>query len=345
MSEDIRSIKEKYNVDNEGAGVILDTAMSSGKPLHIIASFYNLLSDNGKRKVTGAMMMNKLHEHELNKIRTRQQVGTKDDHSTKGIMNSFTIGKREEGQPGRYISTRQKLEVDGKEEKRVPQRIVPPKYYYFDIDLNFDFTGHDRPPAYDKQFRGFHEGVPYVRVTIDKIISPSRYPIETVEINEKTGEEKIVKKLVPGYKKAMFDIFYGAGKSQSIPFDIPYQANAEFDIIAGRTAAKKSYEILLKTMTPQLKEYYKAIRDDKKAIHIMDVLDTSDIDRKLTKEKMFKEYYGSDYKEERKRKSVKPSSKRKNKRKIIKKKCVCPSVHKRRVTAIKKKLGQRVRKK
>jgi hypothetical protein len=338
MSDDIKAIKEKYKVDNEGAGVILETAMASGKPLFVVASFYNLLSDNGRRKVTGAMMANKLHEHELNKIRTSQQVGTKDDHSTKIIRTPFTGGIRGEGSFGRNISTRKRLGDETFTEVRAPQRIIPPKYYYFDLDMNFDMTGKDKPPAYDKQFRGFHEGIPYIRVTIERTISPSRYPIETVE------NGAIVKKMMPGKKVGSFDIFYGMGISKNIKFEIPYQENTEFDISAGRLFAKKARDILVSTLTPQIKEYYKAIRDDKKAQHIMDIIDTSSIDKDLTKEKMFKEYYGENY-QERKRKSTKPSPKRKSKPKVIKKKCTCSSLHKHKVIDIKKKLKQKGRRK
>jgi hypothetical protein len=346
----IKEIKEKYNVSQDAAQIIFEAAHESQVPLHTIVSLYRSESDMGKKYVSAGMLWNAIRTFTITQMSNKRPIGTMDDRSTKYVKSTFDEHGNKHyddngkliPQPARFISTRKMLGADQYKEQHMQPRTISPKYYYFDLDMHFDVTGKDKPPSYDRQFRGFHEGVPYARVTVDKIISPSHYPIPiTDESGKVIGREK-----TKGYRLLNVDVFYG-GHSQTIQLKAPYENIASFDVGIGQNVIKEIHHMLNVMMTDNVKMLYEHIKNDKNAIHIIEAIDTSDYDKKMATARMLEEYYGKDYKNsDRKRKSTKPSPKRHTIiKKKVKRKCVCkpPTQHKRKVAAIKKKLTRKVK--
>ena len=52
MSLEIDEIKRKYNISDDGVAKIVDVTHRTGIPIHILASIYNYVSENGLVHVT-----------------------------------------------------------------------------------------------------------------------------------------------------------------------------------------------------------------------------------------------------------------------------------------------------
>jgi hypothetical protein len=398
MPDDIASIKNKYNVNDYAATMLLEASIQTGMPLHILHSIYNIASKNGTEPVTNGRFFDAVRTYNVTKISTSKRVGTKDDFRTNMIKRSpysgeiyvmrdksgnpirdingeimistgGTIPLNEKGKrldnKMRNVSTRKMLSEtidDEKEykEHRPSSTPVPPKYYYIHIDrptgkLKFDLMGHDLPPSYDKSFLGRGDKiVPYIRVTEIRTVNPSRYPKPIISSSGQiVGHAK-----TPGFKLLAFDSFF-QDRSQHSEVKIPYEGNVGFDSRAGRDLIiGKVRELLNLLMTPKVEALYKELYEvmkeqdmgkDKK-LYTSRIAGLDDFTKKRESEDMFRQFYGEDFKEERKRKSIKPSSKRKIVKKIVKKpikkvkKCSCSNSQKRRIIAIKKKITKRRRK-
>jgi hypothetical protein len=347
MSTTIDEIKNKYKVSFEEASIIYSAVNREGMPIHVVMSIFNTLPKGGN---IGLKLKNAIHAYQTTQISVSRPIGTKDDKSTKFLKTDFDIhgnialddkGRRLPHQPSRSISTRRMLTVDDYKETHPSPRDIPPKYYYFDLDLKFNGRGHETSPQYDTQFHGFYHHVPYARVTADKVISPSHYPVPiTDEAGNIIGREK-----TRGSRLLNVDLFF-EGDTDRIQIRAPYESRSEYDMIQGLEVVNRVRSILSNFMSDRVKKIYQIIKDDKNTDTILTQLDRKyDVGSKIESDKKLKEYYGEF--EERKRKSSKTSPKRKTiAKKTVTRKCVCkPTVHKRRVMAVKKKLTIRRKRK
>jgi len=375
MSTTIDEIKSKYKVSEAEAYIIYSAVNREGLPLHIIMSIYRTIPKSGNIALN---LKSAIHAYETTKIHAKRPIGTKDDRSTKFLSTKFTEnqpgfltstkdgsfildkhgnkiptfgyrtltdseGNKLQNLPSKSISTRRMLTADEYKEKHPSPRDIPPKYYYFDLDLKFNNRGYERSPQYDTQFRGYYHHVPYARVTVGKVISPSHYPVPiTDEAGNIIGREK-----TRGTRLLDIDLFF-EGETTRIQANAPYESRSEFDMIQGVEIVNRIREIIGKFMSDRVKLIYKQIKEDKDIDTILTKTDRElGISKKIESDKAMREYYGEGF-TERKRKYGKSSPKRKTtvKKKTTRKKCICkPTVHKKRVMAIKKKLSVRRKRK
>jgi hypothetical protein len=358
MPDTIKIIKDKYNVPNEGAVLIYEAASKGELPLHTIAAIYKSI-EREKGKVSNIDLFQGISKFIHTQKYATKPIGTKDNRSTKTVKNIFDENGEiqiasenildDDGnilvkkgqripQKSRFISTRKMLSAEDYKERFVP-RNIPPQYFYFDIDMRFERRGHELPPNYDPQFEGLHKGVPYAKVTLKKIVSPSRY--NTVPLMNDVGDI-IGRGKTKGFRLFDVEIVY-KDQSKHFEMEFPYEHLSEFDMMKGVESSNKIYEMVKYMMKNEVLELYNKLNGDKKKKKEM--YNDPKYNKNLAKNEMFKLYYGEDYKEERKRKSGKPSSKRKIiKKKTTKRKCVCTPIHKRKLVLPKKRLSIKRRK-
>lgn len=365
MTDTIKAIQEKYKVPFEGARLIYEAASHGQAPLNVIVSLYKMMEHNGTR-VDGTSLSNAIRVRNTSIAGAIRPVGTMDDRRTKNVVHKYDqtgnirIVKDKFGNETKvldqfrvltdengnkvpvkptFISTRRMLAADNYKEEFVP-REIPPKYYYFDIDLKFNQRGYDQSPSYDNQFDGYGKDIPYARVTVKKIISPSKYPVPKFdEAGNLVGREK-----TRGSRILNVDIFF-RGHSKEFELIAPYEHVTDFDTIKGVEITRKIHDMIKIFMTPRVIEFYQAIKSGKKIPTVMTMLkQTTQLDKDRKDMEKFEEFYGNDYKE-RKKRSVKSLSKRNTiKKKVTKQKCVCPTPSKRKLVSIKKKLIRKKRK-
>lgn len=346
MTYDIGEIQRKFGVSREGAALILSAIIETEMPLHVVAVIYKTVVGDANRYVTAGMLLQAIRAYNATKMSNMIRKGTKDRMDTRYISRPRfdEDNKRSIEDKGkkRSIDTHKLFRSDEFKEKMPNQSPAIPKYYYVDLDERFQRAGYDLPPSYDKQFKGYHDVIPYVKVTEVKVIHPSHYkkPI----IGEVDGKKVIIgEEKTEGRKYFNLELFFN-GISTPTPYNIPYEGLPGFDNTVGRDALlSKVREILDQMMTPDMKKVYEMIRRNEKNMTLMDhVLSNLDMNKQIQSEILRQQYYGNYEEEDRKHKRTKLLMRRIIKKKPVKKvKCNCQPKQNRKII-IKKKIVRRV---
>lgn len=352
MTADIGSIKTKYNLNDADAYVVASASRTAGESPGIVVSFLNSMrhtidsmhSHEGKVEVLVRALKNRRTGDILTKHLHIQGGG--DDLRTKSIkVRKEKVLLDEKGRPIEDIYRWTPLYKKGKGEiSTIERRVIDPRYYYFDVNGGFTATGHERPPVDDTQFNDYTDGIPYLEVKVIGRTSPKK----NVQLFDPVSLESMGTGDRFGEKTLLLTVFY-KDMMATEEITVPYQNNADGDIITGRNII---YPLIRSKLKPlydgsEVQALYKYIKEGKDKIKRADQHPgIANFIDKVETPKVFIEYYGTHYKEdaeekeERKRKRMK-LLKRKiiiNKKPVKKIKCTCPPLKKRKIITIKKKI-------
>jgi len=340
MSNDITNIQHKYGVSANGAELILETTLHHPEiGLNQVVTIYRYLAANSDGVVTSRIMRNAIASYAANKLSNARSKIPGDNLSTRGFMRPGKYDEhgnrpleRDKKKQRTYLPLHKLINNDMSHEIPLPDKIEPPKYYYLELDEKFNYRGKEKPPTQDPQFQGNGAIVPFIKVTHIKTISPSRREVPLFKNGQPDGMG-----IREGKRYYEFDTQF-KGQSQKNIVEIDYFDNVGMDSSIGRDQLLKEVrEILLQLMTPKLFEIYKLIREDKPILTRESI---KKFDKNVFSHMVLDSYYGKDFKNDRKKKSIKPSPKRKTIVKKLIKKCNCNPIQKRKLLSTKKKIAR-----
>lgn len=375
MPDVIDDIKRKYKMSDRDAHVIYDASLHTGKNIHHIALLYQTLPQSGSASDMSRKLYNAIQSANIGKLEARRKLYG-DDLRTKFVVNPFdTSGDKitlidKESKTKTLITQPRHIHVSKRLQAITPQdeiykeasraKNVPPKYYYFDVDGKFNDRGYTEPPRYDPQFKGYHDYIPYARITVMRVISPSKYEVPQLDdagnfIIDSQGQ--LIKARTPGYKQLFVEFFMLGKTVESFVVRVPYSYRAEADIIQSVETSRKIRDKIASLIN---KDIYTSLQPGRKKETLVEDLikikghdgkeiTLSQLTNGIEKEQREKElsqlkyleYYGKPT-EERKRKASKKPTKRKKVIKVKpKRKCICKPIIKRKKLSIKKKIIKR----